>query len=187
MINVMNLVQLKAFARQDGVLLALLWACSFLAVMLSPGSALGSLLALSTPFVVGWLLARFRDGALDGIISFRRAFAFSCYTFFYASLIFAAVQFVYFRFFDHGNLMSMMMENLRVMEQAASTQGAVGKTSIAQMKETAQIVGQLSPVQITFVIMMDNLLVGAFMSLPIALWGSRKKRAHNGNLPQQDL
>lgn len=184
MINVMNLVQLKAFARQYGVVMALLWAASFLMIMLDPNSVWGSLLALATPFVLATLLARFRDGALDGAISFRRAYAFSCYTFFYASLIFAAVQYVYFRFFDHGALLSMMQQSLTLMEQAAGTQGAVGKASIEQMKASAQIVGQLSAIQITFVIMMDNLLAGAFLSLPVALWGSRKKKNNGGSLPQ---
>ena len=73
MINIAALVQLKAFARQDGVFVALLWTASFLAVVLAPTSSWGSLLAMGTPFLVGYLLMRFRNGVLDGVISFRRA------------------------------------------------------------------------------------------------------------------
>ena len=87
MINVTALVQLKAFARQDGVILALTWIASFILMIYTPQYSYGNLLALSTPFIVGWRLCAFRNYALDGKISFRRGFAYSCYTFFYASLV----------------------------------------------------------------------------------------------------
>lgn len=119
-INVMDLVQLKAYARQYGVALALVWTASFLSIVFAPASVLGSLLALSTPIVVGWFLVRFRNDALDGHISFRRGYAFSCYTFFYASLLFAAVQFVYLRFFDHGAFMAMLGASIKTMEDVTA-------------------------------------------------------------------
>ena len=173
-IKVIDLVQLKAFARQYGVALALVWAASFLSIVFAPASVLGSLLALSTPFVVGWFLVRFRNNALDGHISFRRGFAFCCYTFFYASLLFAAVQFVYLRFIDHGAFMAMLGESLKTMENVYRHEGAAAMQAVEQMKKTISVVGQLSPLQLTFVIMMDNILMGALLSLPIALACRRK-------------
>jgi len=168
-INVMDLVQLKAYARQYGVALALVWTASFLSIVLAPASVLGSLLALSTPIVVGWFLVRFRNDALDGHISFRRGYAFSCYTFFYASLLFAAVQFVYLRFFDHGAFMAMLGASIKTMEDVYRQEGAAALQAVEQMKQTIGMVGQLSPLQLTFVVMMDNLFIGALLSLPIAL------------------
>ena len=50
MINVVALVQVKAFARQEGVFLALLWIASFLLMVYTPSSSWGNLLAISTPF-----------------------------------------------------------------------------------------------------------------------------------------
>ena len=173
-INVMDLVQLKAYARQYGVALAMVWAASFLSIVFAPASVLGSLLALSTPIVVGWFLVRFRNGALDGHISFRRGYAFSCYTFFYASLLFAAVQFVYLRFFDHGAFMAMLGESFKTMEDVYRHEGAAAMQAVGQMKQTISMVGQLSPLQLTFVVMMDNLFIGALLSLPIALACRRK-------------
>ena len=92
MINVISLIQLKAFARQDGFLLFLLWIASFALIVHDPASSWGSLLAMATPFFVGWLLVKFRDYALQGVISFRRALAFSVFTFFYASMLFAVAR-----------------------------------------------------------------------------------------------
>ena len=183
-INVMDLVQLKAYARQYGVVLALVWAASFLSIVFAPASVLGSLLALSTPIVVGWFLVRFRNDALDGHISFRRGFAFSCYTFFYASLLFAAVQFVYLRFFDHGAFMAMLGESLQTMEDVYRHEGAAALQAVDQMKRTIAVIGQLSPLQLTFVIMMDNILMGVLLSLPIAL-ACRRKTFIPTNGPEQ--
>lgn len=185
-INVMDLVQLKAYARQYGVALAAVWAASFLSIVIAPASVLGSLLALSTPIVVGCFLVRFRNGALDGHISFRRGFAFSCYTFFYASLLFAAVQFVYLRFFDQGAFMAMLGESLKTMEEVYRHEGTAAMQAIGQMKQTISMVGQLSPLQLTFVIMMDNLFIGALLSLPIALACRRKAFIPTNEHEQQE-
>ena len=64
MIKIEDLVQLKAFARQDGAILCLLWFVSFLAIMYMPESGLGNILALLTPILVGWRLCAFRNYAL---------------------------------------------------------------------------------------------------------------------------
>ena len=89
MINVQTLIQLKAFARIDGLWLALLWTSSFACLMYPPLSILGNLLLLMTPVLMTWRVIKFRNYALDGSISYRRAFAYGCYMTFYASLIFA--------------------------------------------------------------------------------------------------
>ena len=47
MIKLDNLIQLKAFARQDGALLSLLWTASFAAVIYAPQTPLGNILALA--------------------------------------------------------------------------------------------------------------------------------------------
>lgn len=167
MINVVALVQLKAFARQDGFLLFLLWAASFAAMVTNPASSWGGALAFTTPFFVGWLLVRFRNYALDGVISFRRALAFSLYTFFYASLLFAVGQYVYFRFFDHGSFLTMLLSSIKVYE----TQGI----SLGDLRQSLTIVGQLTPIEIAFAFMMQNFLIGLVLSFPIAMFTQKRK------------
>ena len=65
MINVASLVQLKAFARQYGVFVALLWTVSFLAVVLVPTSPWGNLLAVSTPVLAVKEIANIRELILN--------------------------------------------------------------------------------------------------------------------------
>lgn len=179
MINVTALIQLKAFARQDGFLLFLLWIASFAVIVNNPASSWGSLLAMATPFYVGYLLARFRNFALDGVISFRRALAFSLYTFFYASLLFAVAQFVYFRYLDNGSMMSMLITNVKALEPIYRSQGI----SMRELQQSVSMIGQLTPIETAFVFMMQNILIGAILSFPIAWIGKRtalRKNLHHG-------
>jgi uncharacterized membrane protein YhdT len=167
MINIAALVQLKAFARQDGVFLALWWTASFLMTLLVPTSSIGGLLAMTSPFFVGWLLIRFRNYALDGVISFRRGFIFSCYTFFYASLIFAVVQYVYFQYFDHGAMMTLLLQAMKMLERTYQN----NKDMLEPLRQTEELMGQMTPIEISFIFMMQNLLWGFIFSLPIAFFG----------------
>lgn len=171
MINVIALIQLKAFARQDGFFLFLLWIASFAIVVMNPTSTWGSLLGLATPFFVGWLLVRFRNYALNGVISFRRGLAFSLFTFFYASLLFAVAQFVYFRFIDDGAFVSMLLQSIRTLEPFYKANGM----AISDLQQSLTMIGRLSPIEISFVFMMQNFLAGFILSFPIAFFGQKKK------------
>ena len=142
MITPTVLTQLKAFARQDGLLLGLYWTTSFILVVSLPQSIIGSLLALATPVFLGWRLCCFRDFALDGVISFRRGFAYCIYTTFYASLLFALIQFIYFRFIDHGRFFSLLSENMDLISQVYVQNGM----SVSNRKEAMAELQSLPPV-----------------------------------------
>lgn len=171
MINVVNLIQLKAFAHQDALLLTLLWAASFASIMLLQAGLIGNLLALATPFLVGYRLAAFRNGALGGAISFRRAYAYCTYTFLYASLLFALVQFAYFQFLDNGSFAQLITETMRIVSPVYEQNGM----SRAEIKQSIDMITLITPIQWAFMFMMQNLFVGAIVSLPIAMVGKRTK------------
>lgn len=172
MMNVQALIQLKAFARQDGVFLALLWIGSFAAMLYMPASGWGNIMAISTPFFVGWLLIRFRNYALDGAISFRRGLMYSVYTFFYAALIFAVAQYLYFRYLDHGVMFQMLATALKQMEPVYQANGM----NLKQMETTLGMVSQLSPIELSFIFMMQNIFTGIVLSFPIALFCRRNQQ-----------
>lgn len=179
MINVSALVQVKAFARQDGAFLALLWIASFLLVVFAPLSSWGSLLAFSTPFFVGWRLVRFRDYALEGVISYRRGLVFSWYTFFYAALIFAIAQYVYFRFFDHGAMLDMMQASVAKLQGAYKDNMGNVKQVVDELNQSLTLVSQMPAIEVSFIFMMQNLFWGTLLSLLIPLFGMRKKATTN--------
>lgn len=171
MINVAHLVQLKAFARQDALLLALLWAASFACIMMLNAGLIGNILALATPFLVGKHLAAFRTQALYGVISFRRAYAYSLYVFIYASLVFALVQYAYFQFLDNGAFAELITTTMKQVAPVYEQNGV----SKEEIKNSMDLITMITPVQWAFMFMMQNLFVGAIISLPIALIGKRNR------------
>jgi hypothetical protein len=173
MIDIVTVAQTKAFARQDGAFLALLWIVAFFCTLFIPGGSLGRLLTISTPFFVMWRMVKFRDYALEGVISYRKALYYCVFTFLYASFIFAVVQFVYFRFFDNGQFMSFVNTTAMGVIQAYKEQGIDIEKSIYTNTAPLQ---QLSPLNLAFIFMIQNVILGVIMSIAIAFIGRIIKR-----------
>ena len=58
MISFNAITQTKAFARQDGVFLSMLWMITFALVVYLPKTDIGGLLVFSTPLFVAWQIGR---------------------------------------------------------------------------------------------------------------------------------
>lgn len=167
--------QVKAFARIDGVFMAVLWAASFMAIIFDPQSVWGTMLAIATPFVAGARLKVFRDRALDGVISFRRGYAYLWYTFLYASLLFAAFQLVYFRFFDNGAFVGMLVGALQTIEAIYRQQNL----SVRELQEAVNTLRATSDVQLVFTFFTQNITFCAIMSLHVAAIMRRSYAPYN--------
>lgn len=165
MTKIESFMQVKAFARQDGMLMALLWTASFACYTLLKAGAIADLLTISTPIFLAWRMSKFRDYALGGIISFRRGLLHGIYTFFYASLTFALVQFAYFQFLDNGVFAQTLCKALTEVTPLYEQSG-IDK---AQIDDAIKTINMLTPIQWAFMFMMQNFVVGVFTSLPIAL------------------
>lgn len=166
--DVTEYIQLKAFTRMDGALLALLWTASFACYVWGLSQPelgmVAIILAVITPFFVARRLKKFRDGGLDGIISFRRGWAYAMLTFFYASLLFAAVHFVYFSYLDHGYFFAMLTKMMSSPENAQ----ALGKDLLGTVIDSLQMAGKMRPIDLALNIMMSNMFVGFILSFPVA-------------------
>lgn len=162
-------IQLKAFCRQEGALLALLWTASFafyVAGLTQPTLGLVALLlALATPFFVSRRVGKFRDGCLDGILSFRRGWAFVIFTFINASLLFALVQLVYFTYMDHGQFVSQLKEIFAMPENEQMMKGMGMADSL---NETLRMMAEMRPIDLVLNILFSNVVIGLVAGLPIA-------------------
>ena len=161
---------MRAFARYDGFRLFLLWLGSFIlyvAGFKTPIlSMLGMILALMTPFRASRKLRYYRDEVLGGIISFRRAWFYVLLQFFYASLLFAFAQFIYFTVFDHGYFMEQVVK----MFSEPATAQAMQQMGMGQaLSQTVADLSQMRPIDLVLNIMTSNLLIGLVVGLPLAL------------------
>ena len=162
-------VQLKAFARQDGALLSLMWIGGFVCYILGMTNPLMGMLSVmlivASPFFAASRLRHFRDYAREGLISFRRGYAYTVLTFFYAGLLLAVAFYVYFAFIDKGFLVSRLMEVMNSDEgrEALQTYGMVD-----EMREGMKELASLRPIDFALNMLTVNIMTGFFLGLPIA-------------------
>lgn len=162
-------IQLKAFARQDGALLSLLWIGSFICYIKGMSipllGMLSLLLAIMSPFYVASRLRHFRDAARDGIISFRRGYAYTVLTYFYGGLLLAVAIFVYFAFLDNGYLMSILSEVLN-SEQGRQLVKLYGMGN--EMEQGLRTLGEMRPIDFALNMLTVNISFGFILGLPTA-------------------
>jgi hypothetical protein len=161
--------QLKAFARQEGTYVGLIWVVSFACFIGEFSSPLlgltAMILAVISPFFLAMRLKKFRNNARNGIISFRRALAFCMLSFFYASLLFAIAQYIYFRYMDNGFLVSQYATMFSTPE-AKSMMNAMAAGN--QIKDGINLLSSLRPIEIVFEFLSMNISIGIIISVPIA-------------------
>ena len=140
-------VQLKAYARQDGFFLALLWIASFASYIMGLSNQMlamaALLMAVMSPFFVANRLKKFRDVGREGVISFGRSYAYTIFVFFYGAVLLAVAQYLYFAYLDNGylvNSFARMMntdEGRLMLEQYGMTK--MVDDSLAEMAATRPI------------------------------------------------
>lgn len=176
MITPEEYVQFKAFARQDGALLALCWIASFAFYIYGTGSPmmmmLGLVAAICSPFFAANRLKRFRDKARGGIISFRRSWAYYALIFFYGGILFALAQYLYFAFLDKGFMMS------QVMQVWSSTEGqqmlkTYGLTST--LRDSMDLMAKMKPIDYALNDLTLTITLGIVLGLPFGALNKRSK------------
>ena len=177
-------IQLRAYARIDGLKLFAMWLVSFLCYMQglhSPGLGLVAvILAVATPFLSYRMLRKFRDDALDGVISFRRGWLYVLFHFFYASLLFAVAQFIYFTYIDKGAFISEMTD---LFSEPATLEALRQMGMSSDISNTLEAMRQMRPIDMVLNVLLSNLLAGCLLGLPVAGFAMRaaKDAVNNDN------
>ncbi len=169
-------VQLKAFARQDGAFMALLWIGGFVCYILGLSNPIlglvSMLLICSSPFFAASRLRHFRDYGREGIISFARSYAYTILLFFYAGVLLAIAVYLYFAFMDNGMLVGKIVEILQSPEGKQMVEAYGMK---AQMEENLQYLSGMRPIDFALNMLTINIISGLFLGLPIAAIMQRSK------------
>ena len=167
--------QLKAFARQDGALLSVLWigsfACYILGIATPMLGTVALFLILASPFFAANRLRHFRDGAREGVISFMRGYAYTAMIFFYAALLLAAAIYIYFAFIDNGYLLSTINQFMNTKEGKQILE-LYGMTD--QMKDSLKTLSEMRPIDYAVNMLSVNITIGLILGLPIAAVMRRK-------------
>lgn len=171
--------QIKAFARIDGAIMGVMWIISFacfIAQFYMPLLNMAALIFGIASIIVSAIhLRNFRDNILDGVISYWRAYGYSLLTYFYAALLLAAAQYIYFQFIDHG----FLLNQYTAMTSSPEFKSMMTLYGIKadEMKLTMDTIATLRPIDIALQFLTTNLFFGIVISWPMAaLIKSKYKR-----------
>lgn len=178
MIQQAEYLQFKAYARQYGAVMGLIWIVSFAcfvgAVSIPAMSFCFDFSIILIPFLAAFFVRLYRDGIIGGSISFRRAFGYSAFIFFYATLILAIAQWVYFQYLDHGMIVGTMVQNINKpeFEEVLKLNGISKK----EIEDNLQMLAETRPIDIVFAFIWLNMLAGLIISWIVALFSKRGKK-----------
>lgn len=174
--------QLQAFARIDGLWVAICWIGSFASYLLALRNQGMEMAFLILGIYSLWLGRRrtrmFRDIVLDGEISTMRAWYHGLSMFMYAALLFAVAQFAYFQFIDGGYLMTQvtsMYEEAQKVPEFTQMMKDNGVTP-AMVDDVLQVMGSRRPIDIAMEFFTINFVLGTICSLVNALTITKKTR-----------
>ncbi len=123
-------------------------------------------LTLGVP-VIGYLFARrYRDLECGGSISFSRAFLFTTTMYMFAIILTAAVHYLYFRFIDGGFIYDTWMGLWQAVKE---TPEAALIPNTDQYDQALEMMGAMTPLEVTFQLMSNNVFWSLLAALPTAL------------------
>lgn len=172
--NTFSYGQARNYAAQYGVWVGAMWIASFFCYMgglTRPLLAnMGLLVVLLSLLFMGLLLRSFRRRVAP--LKFFRAWWMAWLTFLYASLITAIAQYLYFRYLDGGRLLNTYVALFKQPESRQMLAAMMpGQDTDALIQQTLNLLGSLSPIEITIELMMYNIFLGLLLALPVALIG----------------
>lgn len=79
---------------------------------------------------------------------------------------------MYFRFLDHGLFLTNIVNQAGLLAEVYRQNGM----PTTDITEGLTLMGQLSPIELAFLFMMQNIFIGWVVSLPVALFCKKKQR-----------
>ncbi len=169
---------MKAFARQDGAFMGLLWIVSFACFVVSQEypalSLFFDLTLISIPFFASLRIKNYRDKVINGVISFRRAFAYSLLIFLYATLLLAIAQWIYFQYIDNGSMVGGMIKTVNSPEFGPVLEAY--KITKEEMNKQLDLLTSTRPIDLVCSFMWLNMTAGIIISWVVALFTKKSKR-----------
>lgn len=166
------------FAMEYGLILGAYFILKFAVTVLSSKviilSILSWILLIGIPFVIYWMLRRYRDRQNDGYIEFGRAWSLGLLLIFFASLPEALAQFAYFQYINPSYIHEQITQISTALDSLGDMKENPALTDlISKYKETAAP----APIQMAFQGIFNNLFFGSLITLAVAAIVKRSKPA----------
>lgn len=171
-----NKTILRNTAMQYGTIMGLFWMAKFSLVPLGIRNpslhVLFFILTLCVPFIGYYFARSFRVKECNNMLSYKRSVIFLILMYFYASLLVAVAHYIYFHFFDKGALMEFYKSSLIELKSTATGQVI---DSINQIETTLDTFVTMSPLDLTFYFLSNNLFYCFIIAVITAFFVMRRK------------
>lgn len=169
----------RTYACQYGAIVGLCWILSFLSYMgglTTPFLAdIGLILGIASIFVAGNIIRFYHNARQE--LTFGRAWWMAIVLYLCATLLTAVVQYIYFRYVDHGTLAQTYEQMLTAPEYQEMLRKMLpqGEGNSNMIEDIINLLYTITPIQMTFQLLFYNLFLSLVLSLPTAFLGRRKK------------
>ena len=174
-----NQNNMQAYAMQYGTFMGVFWIIKFIFFPLGLYIPILEFIfvvgTIAVPFYGYYLTRSYRDKKLNGIISFGQAWIFTTFMFMFAGLLVAVAHYIYFRFIDNGLALSFYQNAVTTFSKT-NIPGYPTKQVADQITQGIAIVSSLTPIQLVMQLLSQNVIYGALMALPIALFVKKSKK-----------
>lgn len=131
-------------------------------------------LTLGVPFMGYYYARMYRNRICKGYINFPHAWMFTVFMYLFASLLTAVAHYIYFRFIDHGFVISTLETQINLLAQS----GVPGIQTYTDMyKDTLETVRTLTPIDLTIQMISSNVFLGSLLAIPTALFVMKHPKA----------
>lgn len=181
MIGILN-KYFSGYAMEYGTWVGASWVAVFALYVggLLTQSALLLLLALAAlvalPVVAFTLARRFKQTLPDGEpFGYGRAYLWCLVTLMYACLLTAAAEWAYFSFLDHGALLAQFESMIESPDLTRSYELIGMGQPLEEARATMDMFRSLSPLDLTLILLNQNIFISLFLALPMAFFARRSQ------------
>lgn len=158
-------------AMQYGTILGLIWIAASAMYLIGLSTPFAMLLfiviLLSTPFLAGRWVIKYRKNECNNRMDYIQAFTFLFLMFMCASLLTSLAHYFYFRFLDNGYLVQLVNDSI---DLALKSSEILPTENIEILQQTKNILNGVTPMDWTLSFLSTNIICGAILSPIIALF-----------------
>ena len=168
---------LHKYAMHFGTYMGIFWIVKFilfpLGVEMPFLQLLFLVLTIAVPFLGYYYGRMYRNKVCGGTITFFQAWLFTLFMYMFASLLAGVAHYIYFQFLDHGYLYNTYFEIIGKMK---SLKVPGSEELISQFENALDILGGLTPIELTMQLISQDVFYGSLLAIPTALFLMKKPK-----------
>ncbi|MGR4837482.1 MULTISPECIES: DUF4199 domain-containing protein [unclassified Bacteroides] len=172
-----NRGHIQRYAMLFGTYMGMYWILKFILFPIGLTVPLLALLFMGltvcVPFMGYYYTRMYRNAACGGSIGFLHSWIFTVFMYMFAALLAAVAHYVYFRFIDHGYIISTCES---MLDTLAQTNAPGMEEYIAAYREALEAARMLTPIDITMQLVSWNVFIGSILAVPTSLFVMKRKK-----------